>query len=124
VVPRWRWLLRWPLAAGAPVAAGACVASYLTGNALLDDRPELAPLIATHQDRGEVLMWVSLAFLVVAALAAVTLGGPSSLVSGRGARDSRAGLALPATGLLVAAALAMLVLTVLTGDAGARAVWG
>jgi hypothetical protein len=123
-VARWRWLLRWPLVVGALVAAGACVAAYLSGDALLDQRPELAQLVGTHQDRGTVLMWLSLGFVADALLAAWALGGSSPLASGRGARETAPGLGVVATVLLVAGALAMVVLTVLTGDAGSRAVWG
>jgi hypothetical protein len=123
-VPGWRWLLRWPLVAGALVAAGACVAAYLSGNALLDQRPELGPLVEVHQDRGAILMWLSLTFVVDAALAAWALGGPSPLTSGRGAQESRGAVGVVAVGLLAGGAVAMVVMTVLTGDAGARAVWG
>jgi hypothetical protein len=53
------------------------------------------------------------------------LGGSSPFPSGKGARES----ALPAADLvlaviLVLTAVAVLVQVILTGDAGARAVWG
>ena len=64
-------------------------------------------------------------FTVLVALAAWALGGPSALASGRGARESRfAGQETLLVVLLVASALVVLVLVGLTGDAGARAVWG
>jgi hypothetical protein len=100
------------------------VAAYLSGNALLDQRPELGPLVEVHQDRGAILMWLSLTFVVDAALAAWALGGPSPLTSGRGAQESRGAVGVVAVGLLAGGAVAMVVMTVLTGDAGARAVWG
>jgi len=58
-------------------------------------------------------------------LAAWSLAGSTALASGRGARESR----IPALEkvlpvLLVLAAVGVLVLVVLTGDAGSRAVWG
>ena len=64
-----------------------------------------------------------LALVVVAA--AFLLPGPSGLASGRGDVASRVAIAdkvLPV--LLVLAAVVVLVQVVLTGDSGARAVWG
>lgn len=129
-LPRWRWALRWPMLAAAVVAAGATVLSYLSGEDLLEQRPNLleipalADKIHLHQDRAEVLLWVAIAFVAVAALAAWALGGPSALVSGGGARETRAGWGVLVLVVLVVGALALLVLTYLTGEAGARAVWG
>ena len=63
--------------------------------------------------------------LVLVGVGAWSLGGPSALASGAGARESRVAVldkVLPA--LLVLAGLAVLVLVVLTGDSGSRAVWG
>jgi len=72
-----------------------------------------------------ILRWILLAFLVPVALAAWLLGGPSALVSGAGARQGRTGvLAVAVQVLLVAGAVAVLVSCFLTGDAGARSVWG
>ncbi len=125
VLPRWRWLTRWPTAA----ASVGCVAvAYLatwSGRALLEDRPELRPLVETHQARGSLLAPLSLALAVVVLVAVLLLPGPSGLASGRGARASRTGVAdrvLPA--VLVVLALVVLVQVVLTGDSGSRAVWG
>ena len=124
----WRWLLRWPLAVATVLATGAIVLAYYSGTSLDHTRfagatGHLADLIRTHQHRGTILYWVMYAFLAVVLLAVWALGGPSALASGRGAREERAGLALPVTALLVVACLTVLVLVVLVGDAGARAVW-
>ena len=71
-----------------------------------------------------MLLWVALGFLVIAVVAALTVGGPSALASGAGARDSRgSAVTYGVLGLVVVGAIALLVMTVLTGDAGARAVW-
>jgi hypothetical protein len=130
VLPRWRWLIRWPMVALAVATAGAVFVSKLAGEALLDERfsnatGALADQLELHEDRGTLLLWVALAFLVIAVVAALTVGGPSALASGAGARDSR-GTAVTAgvLVLVVVGALALLVMTVLTGDAGSRAVWG
>ena len=130
VLPRWRWLLRWPMVGLAVATVGALFLSKLAGDALVDERfrnttAELAEQIELHESRGEVLLWVSIAFLAIVVVAALTVGGPSGLASGAGARDSR-GTAVTAgvLGLVVVGAVALVVMTYLTGDTGARAVWG
>jgi len=125
VVPRWRWLTRWPALVTGLISLGSVVTARLSGKSYLEDHPELAPLVEVHQDRGDLLMWVTIGFAVVVVTATWMLGGGTPLPSGRGARAS----ALPAAEKLLAAilvliAVAVLVLVVLTGDAGSRAVWG
>ena len=110
-----RWLTRWPAAVGAVVAALAVWAARLSGQWLLDDNPALAQLLS----------WVVIVFAALAVLGAFTLGGPTGLASGRGEKPSRGGLlqkTLPT--LLVLVSLGVIFGTVITGDAGARAVWG
>ena len=123
--PRHRWLTRWPTVAVTVAAAGSVVVARLSGEALVEARPELAQLVADHQDRANVLVPVTLGLLALVGLGAWSLGGPSALASGAGARESRVAVldkVLPA--LLVLAGVAVLVLVVLTGDSGSRAVWG
>ena len=122
VVPRWRWLLRWPLVVLAVVAAVAAILAAQAGESLLESRPELAPLVEEHEERGELLRLVAFGYAVVAAVAAWALGGVSALASGRGARETR--LQVPVAVVLVASAVALLVVTYLAGESGARAVWG
>ena len=126
VVPRWRWWLRWPLVATAVIAAGAGVIAVQSGMQLETQRHlQSLPELAVHAHRGRILRWILLAFLLPVALAAWLLGGPSALVSGAGARQGRTGvLAVAVQVLLVAGAVAVLVSCFLTGDAGARSVWG
>ena len=121
-VPRWRWLLRWPLVVLAVVAATTAWVATLSGEDLLASRPELAPIVEVHQERGELLRNVALGYVPVAAFAAWALGGVSALASGRGARETRLGI--PAAALLAVGAVALLVTLFLAGDSGARAVWG
>jgi hypothetical protein len=131
VVPRWRWLLRWPAAVLAVLAASVAWVSRLSGSALLDDRPfllespELREQIERHEELGELMSLVSLPYALLVLLAAWSLAGTTALASGRGAQESR----LPALEkvlpvLVVIASLGVLVLVVLVGDSGARAVWG
>ncbi|HQR26296.1 MAG TPA: hypothetical protein PLP61_04585 [Nocardioides sp.] len=126
VVPRWRWLLRWPLVVLAVLAMGGALVATLSGQSLLESRPGLSDLaaVATHKQAGLRLRWVMVGFTVVALTGAWFLGGPSALASGKGARP-RSGRAEPVlAALLGLAALAVLVTVVLAGDSGARAVWG
>ncbi len=123
-VPRWRWLLRWPLVVLAAVTAGTAVVAVLAGEDLLSSRPELAPIVEEHQDRGELLRNLALGYVLVSAYAAWALGGVSALASGRGARESRGALGTVAVALLAVAAVGLLVMVFLAGDSGARAVWG
>lgn len=126
VLPRWRWLTRWPTVVLAVVAFGSVWISRLSGKSFLDSRPELRQLVATHEARGELLSYLVIGFLIVTLVAAWALGGTSALASGKGARES----AMAATpekilaAVLVLTAIATLVQVVLTGDAGTRAVWG
>ena len=128
-LPRWRWLIRWPMVALAAATVGAVFLAKVAGQELLEQRAsQLSRLdvaqIAVHQERGNVLLWVALGFLVIAVVAALMVGGPSALASGAGARDSRGtAVTYGVLGLVVLGAIALLVMTVLTGDAGARAVW-
>jgi len=130
VLPRWRWLIRWPMVGLALATVGAMFVSKLAGDALAEERfsntsAALAEQIEVHESRATVLLWVSIAFLVIVVVAALTVGGPSALASGAGARDSR-GTAVTGVvlGLVVVGAAALMVMTFLTGDTGARAVWG
>lgn len=130
LMPRWRWLTRWPAAVLAVGGAAAAWVARLSGQALLQDRPALLqaePLrdrVLRHVELGDLLSWVALPYAAVVLLAAWSLAGTTALASGRGAQRSR----LPALEkllppLLVLGAVGVLVLVILTGDSGARAVW-
>jgi hypothetical protein len=112
-LPKWRDRLRWPMAGVALLATGAIVAAYLTGKNFFNSRPEgiqNSPLVQTHMDRAQILLWVAIAFGLVAVAAAW-------LHTHTGAVRVALNVGLGAL------ALGVLVLVVLTGDAGARAVW-
>ena len=125
VLPRWRWLLRWPTAGASVVCIVLAYVATTSGRSLESSRPELAQLVREHSARGDLLAKLTIVLAVVVIAAAFLLPGPSPLVSGRGERVSRGSVVdkvLPA--LLVLAAVMVLVQVVLTGDSGARAVWG
>ncbi len=125
VVPRWRWLTRWPAGITSLAALGSVVLAKFAGESLLDQRPELAPLVRVHEERGELLMWLTIGFFVIVAAAVWLLGSTSPLPSGRGAREAGSSWVerlLPV--LVVVSALVVVVQVVLTGDSGTRAVYG
>lgn len=125
-VPRWRWVLRWPLVVAAVVAAVAGIIAVRSGHDLENQRHlQTLPELAAHAHRGGILRWLLLAFLVPVGLATWLLGGPSPLVSGAGGQQTRSrALGLAVSVLLVIGAVAVLISVFLTGDAGARSVWG
>ena len=125
VLPRWRWLLRWPLLAGEAVALGSVLAAVHSGVIFKQNLGISQALIATHEHRGkqlQVLMWV---FTAVVLLAVVTLGGPTALASGKGAREGLASRPLQylISAVVILGALLVIVQVVRTGDAGSRALW-
>lgn len=124
VLPKWRWLSRWPSALAGVGALGLAWLTRISGHDFVDARPELEKLVQTHMERGDLLAVLMIPFAVLVLVGAWSLAGPSGLASGRGFRDSRVPAMekwLPA--VLVLASLGIIALTVLTGDAGARAVW-
>jgi hypothetical protein len=124
VLPPWRWLLRWPLALS---AVGAPLLTWVTVKAGESLKARLgidSDLIETHQERANTLLLITLAFGVLALLAAFTMGGPSLLISGSGGRRGVGRPLQIGVGVLLAvAAVLVVVWVVLTGDAGSRAVW-
>ncbi len=126
VRPAWRWWLRWPFVASAVIAAVAGVIAAQSGYSLEHARQlQQLATVRTHQHRGSILRWLLLAFLVPTGLAAALLGGGSQVISGWGARTGRTGaVAVAVQVLLVVSAIILLVWVFLTGDSGARAIWG
>jgi hypothetical protein len=124
----WRWWLRWPMVVTSVLAAGGVGLAYLSGHSLNNQRfaqaqGALLDAINAHRHWAHLLILATGFYVVIVLVAAWALGGPSALASGRGARETVAGWAVPVEVLLVIAALVVLVLVVLTGDAGAKAVW-
>ncbi|WP_020389510.1 DUF2231 domain-containing protein [Kribbella catacumbae] len=124
LVPKWRWLLRWPTLL---LGLGALVCAYVakeSGEAFVAAVPQLQPLVKVHQDRGNLLFWFVLAFAVIAVAAYLLLGGPSALASGKGAKPTKSRpLELVVSAAIVVVGVLVIIQTIRTGDAGARAVW-
>jgi len=120
--PQRRWQTRTPAAVLAIAAALSVQLATLTGGQLKDHLHETT-LIHTHEEYAGYLqaaMWVLAALMVVAWWA---LPHENPLPD----QDHRSGvrsLAWPLTVLVPICSIAVLVLVVMTGDAGARAVWG
>jgi uncharacterized membrane protein len=123
VWPRRRWQTRNPAVVLAVAAALSVQLATLTGGQLKDHLHEDTSLIHTHEQYAGYLqaaMWV-LAGLMVVAWWALPHENPLP------DKDHQSGvrlLAWPLTVVVPVAAVAVLVLVVMTGDAGARAVWG
>jgi hypothetical protein len=126
VVPRWRWLLRWPTLLLALASVVLVRVAVVTGISLKNQRHFAGPLadrIATHQTWGHRLEWAVWVFAAVAVFAVWVLPHVTPLVGRRDRVSPRPSLVTLATALLPVAAAVVLVLAAITGDAGARAVW-
>ncbi len=123
VVPRWRWYVRWPLVVGAAVCLVSAYVAKESGQDFYDrlNQPQIAN---EHRDRAYLLFWILLVFFAVSVLAAVLLGGRSPLAGGHDRRGASKVVQLVVAIVLVIVAVVAGVQVALTGDAGARAVWG
>jgi hypothetical protein len=124
VLPKQRWLLRLPLAAGAIVSAIVSFVAKESGENLEAGIGE-SPLLKIHTDRADVFVLLVYGFAIVALIAAFTLGGTSQLASGALARVAVGGRAvqLVVAVVLVVAAVIVAIQVARVGDAGSRAVW-
>lgn len=129
LVPRWRWLLRWPLVVGSAASLGAAFVAQRSGYNFIGRLGGGTPAAQAHEDQGQLLGWVLLGFFVVSVAAAFAVHGPGA-PSWRGevGRRSTVSVARPiqivVAVLLIVAAVAAGVQVFRTGDSGARAVWG
>lgn len=117
LVPKWRTWLRWPLVVMAGVALLVALVTRQSGLALADNLgPGVAgspvgDAIAEHERLADLLMIAVLVYVALTVVAALLL---PRLGTG-------AGTAVAA--VVALAGLVVIVLTVQTGEAGARAVW-
>ena len=96
----------------------------LTGEQLAKDRGlDASPLVRAHEQWGDRLMWVMWAFAALVAVAFWVLPHVTRLVGAQDRPGRWAVAEKPVMVLVPATAVAAVVLVVLTGDAGARAVW-
>ena len=121
-VPRLRWITRWPALVTAAIAAGAVQLSAVTGSDLKAKLGE-NPLIENHEmwaGRLQAATWVLAGAMLVAFWAFPHV---TRLMGGQDRQGRVAALEKPLMVLLPVLAVSVLVLVVITGDAGARAVW-
>lgn len=123
VVPRWRWLLRWPMLVLGLVAAGTVQVAVMSGEDLKSDLGITGRLIDTHEmwaGRLRIATFV-LAALVVVAWWVLPVVTP---LPGRSDRAARVAAVRPVVVVVLPLmALVELFLVFKTGDSGARAVW-
>jgi glucan phosphoethanolaminetransferase (alkaline phosphatase superfamily) len=124
LVPRWRWLLRWPVLL---LGLGSLVLAYVakeSGDAFVAAVPTLEQAVREHEARGDLLFWYCLIFAAVAVAAFLLLGGTSPLASGKGAKTTKSRpLELLTSAAVVVIGVLVIWQTIRTGDAGAKAVW-
>jgi uncharacterized membrane protein len=121
--PRRRWQTRTPAVVLAIAAAVSVQLASMTGDQLKHRLHENTALIHTHERYAGYLqtaMWV-LAALMVLAWWALPHENP---LPDKDHRSGVGALARPLVVLVPVVSIVALVLVVLTGDAGARAVWG
>lgn len=122
VIPKWRWLVRWPALVVTLAAAVSVQLASMTGDSLKEKVGNSA-LIDTHEmwaGRLQAATWVLAAVMAVAFWLLPHVTGLRSGVD----RPTRvAALEKPVVAILPVLAIAVLVLVVITGDAGAQSVW-
>jgi Predicted membrane protein (DUF2231) len=125
IVRSWRWLLRWPLVVVALLALGTVFVAVQSGNAFRARLRLPSAIIQAHAAAGQLLLYVMAGYAVLAVVAALTLGGPSALRSGKGARAGASGaLQAVLVAVLIVGSVGLGYQVFKTGEAGSRAVWG
>ena len=126
VVPRWRWLLRQPTLVLALAAVVLAQVAVLTGSSLKHEKNfsgELGDRIARHMHWGQRLEYSIWVYAVVTVLAWWVLPHVTRVTGGEDRVAPGPRLVPVVTVLLPVAAAVVLVLAVITGEAGAQAVW-
>lgn len=122
-LPRWRWLARWPALLLTLGATAATWVATRSGADLMESRGLDIPLVREHEEWGERLMIAMWIYAALVAVAFLVLPHVTRLAGGRDREGQVAVIEKPLMVLVPLAAVAVLVLVVITGDAGARAVW-
>jgi hypothetical protein len=121
VVPDWRFVLRWPVLVSTVVSFVILFITKLSGQNLKNTRfasatGVLKERIAAHQQRANTLFLISIGFVVV------VVGGVWLLGFARSRMAPAAQWAVSV--VIVGFSVATIVWVVLTGEAGARTIWG
>ena len=123
LVPRWRWAARWPALVLVVGATAAVQLSTLTGETLEETRGPRSAVIELHQEYADLLQVTMYALAAVMIVAFVTMPHLTRLTGGRDHEARVAVLEKPLMVVLALLAVTVIVLVVLTGDAGARSAW-
>jgi len=117
VLPSWRDRLRWVTLVAVLIGVGAIWVTYLSGESFFESsrfdnvRGEALDKIEKHEEYAETLRLMASAFGLVTIVATWL-------------HDRAGGVRMLLSALVVVTAALTLVWTILTGDAGAQAVWG
>lgn len=127
LVSKHRWLTRWPAAVLQLLAVVFLMAARLTGDPLahqIESTKGPSELIHKHDQLAGLLTIATFPMVALTLFACWALPSLTPLPDGKGARTGRFDkLHLLITIGCVILAIAVIVLTVLTGDAGAKATW-
>src|SRR3954447_3791236 len=123
LLPRWRWLLRWPTLLFAIAAVVFTRLAVVSGLQLKTSRDLGGDLIARHQAWGHRLEYAVWVYAVVAILAFWVLPVTARLVGAVDRPSPAPALVTVVAVLLAVTAAVVLVFAVITGDAGAQALW-
>jgi hypothetical protein len=123
LVPRWRWLLRWPTLVLALGGVAVTRLAVVSGLRLKSDRQFGGPLVDRHVMWGHRLEYAVWVFAIVAVVAWWVLPYAVPLVGREDRPSPVASVATAVTILLPITAAVVLVFAVITGDAGAQTVW-
>ena len=123
-IPKYRWIARWPALLLTLAATAATFVATRSGVDLMESR-ELSesPLVRTHQEWGGRLMIAMWIFAALVILAFWVLPHVTRLKDADDRVGKVAALEKPLMVVVPLAAVAVLALAVITGDAGAQAVW-
>ena len=123
VLPPWRWAVRWPMLGLAVLSLVSAFLAWMSGLAFFAflNNP---PVAALHRQRGIIMWWLVVALFVITLLGALFIGGRTRMVDGHDRKGAPKLVQIVIGILLVVVAVLAGIQVVLTGDAGARAVWG
>ena len=124
VVPKWRWLLRWPTLVLSVASLVFVQVSIMSGENLKEARGLDTPQIDTHEQWAGRLRIAVIVLTILVVLAVWAFGYATRLAGGADREAKVPVLEKPLMALLPIAGVATLALVFLTGDAGSRAVWG
>ena len=118
VWPAARRRLAWLVLAFALAVVALTPLTTSAGQLLYNQQSEHTPILETHEERGEWMIYIAIALLVVAVVQAV-----QHRIESRSSEPKRV-LAAVAAVLAVVVGVSSTVAVVRIGDAGAQAVWG